>query len=407
MNRKRVAAWALYDFANSVYPAVITTAVFSVYYARAIVGNEEGLGDLWWGRVISVSVLFVAMSSPLLGAIADRGGIRKKMLFLYTYICVAAVAFFVTIEPGMILWGFVLGVVANIGFEGALVYYNAYLPDLAPRERLGFVSGLGFGVGYAGSIAGLLIALPLVTREQFNLTWLSVAVFFALFSIPTFLFLPKDPPGERTVLQAAIDGLTGFRRIVGEVLQHRELRRFLLAFFFYIDGVLTVIVFASLFAAETLGFAQQELIYLFLVVQVSALAGAFALAKPTDIWGPKRVITLTLVLWTSIVIAAYFIESKTTFFMMAVLAGTGLGVVQAASRSMMAALIPKGKEAEMFGFYAFCGKSSSVLGPLVFGQVSIALGGNQRVAVLAIGAFFLVGMVLLQRVTDPRVVAAT
>ncbi len=407
MNRKRIAAWALYDFANSVYPAVITTAVFSVYYARAIVGNEEGLGDLWWGRVVSVSVLFVAMSSPLLGAIADWGGIRKKMLFLYTYVCVAAVALFVTIEPGMILWGFVLGVVANIGFEGALVYYNAYLPDLAPPERRGFVSGLGFGVGYAGSIAGLLLALPLVTRGQFDLTWLSVAVFFALFSIPTFLFLPKDLPGERTVLQAAIDGLTGFRRIVGEVLQHRELRRFLLAFFFYIDGVLTVIVFASLFAAETLGFARQELICLFLVVQVSALLGAFALAKPTDIWGPKRVITLTLVLWTSIVIAAYFIESKTAFFMMAVVAGTGLGVVQAASRSMMAALIPKGKEAEMFGFYAFCGKSSSVLGPFVFGQISIALGGNQRVAVLAIGAFFLVGLVLLQRVTDPRVVAAT
>lgn len=405
MNRKHITAWALYDFANSVYPAVITTAVFSVYYAQAIVGNEEGLGDLWWTSVVWVSVFFVAFSSPLLGSMADLAGIRKKMLFLYTCLCIIPVALLVTLKPGMILWGFFLAVLANIGFEGALVYYNAYLPDIAPPGKQGWVSGLGFGVGYAGSIAGLLIALPLVTREQYDLTWLSVAAFFALFSIPTFLFLPKDRPGERTVVQAAMHGLTGFKRIVREVLRERELRRFLLAFFFYIDGVLTVIVTASLFAEKTFGFEQQELIHLFLVTQVSALLGAFAWAKPTDRWGPKRVITLTLMLWTAIVVLAYFIHSKTTFFMVAVLAGTGLGAVQAASRSLMAALIPKGKEAEMFGFYAFCGKSSSMLGPFVFGRISFALGGNQRMAVLAIGAFFLVGLILLQRVRDPRTAA--
>jgi UMF1 family MFS transporter len=324
------------------------------------------------------------------------------MLLLYTGLCVISVALFVTLEPGMILWGFLLAVLANIGFEGALVYYNAYLPDLAPPEKQGFISGLGFGVGYAGSIAGLLIALPLVTRELYDLTWLSVAGFFALFSIPTFLGLPKDRPGERTVLRAALEGIMGFRRILREVLREKNLRRFLLAFFFYIDGVMTVIVTASLFAEKTLLFDQQQLIYLFLVTQVSALAGAMALAKPTDRWGPKRVISLTLLLWTTIVISAYFIETQRTFFVLAVMAGTGLGAVQAASRTMMTALIPKGKAAEMFGFYAFCGKSSSILGPIVFGQVSYMMGGNQRVAVLAIGAFFLLGLLLLQRVRDPR-----
>jgi len=402
MNRKHIVSWALYDFANSIYPVVVITAVFSVYYAQTIVGNKEGLGDLWWTRVIWVSVLFVALSSPLLGSIADLAGVRKKMLFLYTCLCIISVALFVTIKPGMVLWGFFIAVLANIGFEGALVYYNAYLPDIAPLEKQGFVSGLGFGIGYAGSIAGLLIALPLVTQELYDLTWLSVATFFAFFSIPTFLFLPKDHPGERTVLRAAIDGITGFKRIVREVLAERELRRFLVAFFFYIDGVLTVIVTASLFAEKTLGFKGQELIYLFLVSQVSALLGALGLAGPTDRWGPKRVITLTLILWTVIVVLAYFIHSKMLFFILVFLAGTGLGAVQAASRSLMAALIPKGKEAEMFGFYAFCGKSSSVLGPFVFGTISYALGGNQRVAVLAIGAFFLVGLILLQRVRDPR-----
>ena len=398
INRRHVAAWALYDLANSVYPAVITATVFSVYFAGTIVGNEEGLGDLWWGRVLSFSILFVALSSPFLGAVADRAGVRKKMLLFYTYLCISSVALFVTIDPGMLLWGFTLAVLANIGFEGAMVFYNAYLPGLAPAARQGFVSGVGFAVGYAGSVAGLLIALPLVGRERFDLTWLSVALFYAIFSLPTFLYLPPDNPGQRTPLQAAIEGIKGFKSILGEVLGNKELRRFLLAFFFYIDGVLTTIYFAAIFADSTLGFEQEELIHLFLVVQVSALLGALALSKPADIWGPKRVINLTLILWTLVVVAVYFVESKSTFFALAVLAGSGLGAVQAASRSLMSVLIPAGKEAEMFGFYAFCGKSSSVLGPLVFGQVSFLMGGNQRIAVLSVAAFFLIGLVLLQRV---------
>ncbi len=396
MNRKRIAAWVLYDFANSVYPVVILGPVFSVFYIEDVVGNSEGLGDQWWGYAMSASVLFVAFSSPLLGSIADLAGVRKRMLLLYTHVCVVSVALFVTIEPGMILWGFALAVVANIGFEGALVYYNAYLPEIAPRESRGFVSGLGFGIGYAGSIAGLLIAY--LTAEQYHLTWLSVAAFFALFSIPTFLFLPRDRSADRTVLQAAVDGITGFRRIVGEVLRERELRRFLLAFFFYIDGVLTVIVFASSFAAKTLSFESGELILLFLVVQVAALLAALALAKATDRLGPRRVITMTLVLWIAIVVSAYFVQSKTVFFAIGALAGIGLGTIQSASRALMSVLIPDGKEAEMFGFYAFCGKSSSWIGPLVFGQLSFALGGNQRVAILVIAAFFIVGLLLLQRV---------
>ncbi|HDZ61580.1 MAG TPA: MFS transporter [Nitrospirae bacterium] len=401
MNRRQVTIWALYDFANSVFPAVITATIFSIYYATYIVGNETGLGDLWWGRVISVSMLFVALTSPLLGSVADRAGMRKKMLFFYTYLCVISVSLFITIDQGMILWGFVLAVLANIGFEGALVYYNAYLPDIAPPDRQGLVSGIGFGVGYAGSIVGLLIALPLVQNNHFNFLWLAVAAFFLVFSLPSLFGLPADKRTDRTIIQASVDGLTGFKDLVNDVWKQHNLRRFLLAFFVYIDGINTTIYFSAIFAATTLGFSPQELIYLFLVIQISALAGAFALAKPTDVWGAKKVITLTLILWTLISFSAYFVNSKTVFFMIAVLAGTGLGAVQAASRALMSALIPAGKEAEMFGFYAFCGKSSSVIGPLIFGGISYALGGNQRVAILSVSIFFLVGLILLQRVEDP------
>ena len=400
--RQTIFLWALYDFANSVYPAVITATIFGIYFTREIVGNETGLGDLWWGRVISVSMLFVALTSPLLGAVADRAGIRKKMLFSYTYLCVLCVALFTILRPGMIVWAFILATVANIGFEGALVFYNSYLPNIAPRERQGTVSGLGFGFGYAGSAAGLLLALPLVAREHFHLTWLTVAAFFGLFSIPTFIGLPADRRGNQSVVQAAVEGVLGFRTLLSDVLKRRDLRRFLLAFFVYIDGVNTTIYFAAIFAAKTLRFSDTESVYLFMIVQVSALLGALALAKPTDLWGPKKIISLTLIMWTCVAMSAYFIHSKTVFFCVAVLAGTGLGVVQAASRALMSTLIPAGKEAEMFGFYAFCGKSSSVFGPLVFGAVSYFFGGNQRAAVLSVVAFFLVGLVLLQRVRDTK-----
>lgn len=400
LNRRHVGAWALYDFANSVYPAVIQVAVFSVYYATAIVGNDAGQGDALWTRAVSLSALVVAMSSPLLGSIADRAGVRKRLMMAYTYLCVISVSLFVTIEPGMVMWGFVLAVLANVGFEGALVFYNAYLPDLAPRERQGFVSGLGFGIGYAGSVAGLLMALPLALSERYDLVWLSVAGFFALFSVPTFLALPADREADLTVREAAREGLLGFRRIVGEVWAQQELRRFLFAFFFYIDGVLTVIATAGLFAEQTLGFEISDLIRLFLVVQVSALVGALVMAKPTDKVGAKPIISVSLVLWVAVAVSGFFVQDPSTFFLIAVLAGFGLGTVQAASRSLMASLIPEGKEAEMFGFYAFCGKSSSVLGPLVFGTVSYGTG-NQRLAVLSIAAFFLIGLVLLQRVHPP------
>jgi UMF1 family MFS transporter len=228
-----------------------------------------------------------------------------------------------------------------------------------------------------------------------------VAAWWLLFSLPAFTILPEAPGTGESVAAAALRGLTDFRRIFREVMAERELRRFLIAFFFYIDGVLTVIWFAAIFADGTLGFTQAETIILFLVVQFSALGGSFAMAKPTDVLGPKKVITAMLVLWTGVAVAAYFITSKTTFFGVAVLAGVGLGSIQAASRSFMSQLIPDGKEGEMFGFYAFCGKSSSILGPIVFGTISRATGGNQRLAVLAVAAFFLVGGLLLQRVTDP------
>ena len=404
MDRKQVGAWALYDFANSTFPAVMTTAVFPVYYMSVVVAADGGTGEWWWGRAVAVSALIVAVTSPLLGAIADRGGARKRFMFAYVAVCVTAVAMMATLEAGMVLRGFVLFVIANVGFEGANVFYNAYLPDIAPPERRGFVSGLGFGVGYLGSAVGLIVAIPFVDRIE--IVWFLVAGHFLLFSLPAFFFLPPDEPTGVSVPEAARWGLGNLQVILKEVWADKELRKFLLAFFFYIDGVLTIIVMAGIVATETFGFGQRETILLFLVVQFSALAGAFALAKPTDRFGPKRVLSWVILLWIATGVSAYFIQDPMMFYGMAVVAGLGLGSIQSASRALMASLVPDGREAEMFGFYALCGKTSSIVGPTLFGYVTLVAGGNQRPGFLFLTALFIVGFVLLQRVKDPAATRA-
>jgi UMF1 family MFS transporter len=402
LDKKKVGAWALFDFANSVYPAVIVSVVFQKYYIEAVVGNEVGRGDFWWTSAVATSALIVALSAPVLGAVADRAGARKRFLMAYTAVCIIGVLLMTTLGPGAVIAGFAIFVLANVGFEGSLVFYNAYLPEIAPVEKQGRVSGLGFGVGYVASILGLLLTLGPAQAEQFTTVWLIVAGFFAVFAVPTFAFLPKDEKGAMTIWQAVAWGLRSFKQLWAEVMKERELRRFLLAYFLYIDGVLTAIYTATTLASSTFGYTTQELVYLFIGIQVTALIGAFVLAKPTDTIGPKKVLTGVLIIWVVAALSIAFIESKAAFAIVGMVAGFGLGAAQSVSRAFMSSLIPKGKESAMFGFYALCGKSSSVVGPLIFGQVVLRSGGNQRLAVMAISVLFIIGLILLQRVNDPK-----
>ena len=402
--RRQVRSWVLFDFANSIYPAVMTTAVFPVYYVSAVVGGEGGEGELWWGTAVSLSALVVALSAPLLGAVADRCGLRKRFLAVYVGLCLVGVSLLATVGPGMALAGFALFVVANIGFEGALVFYNAYLSDITPPEERGSVSGYGFGWGYLGSALGLVLALlflQVLFVDRIEAVWLLVAGFFLLFSIPAFRNLPSDKRGGMGVGEAAAWGTRRFLVTVREVWALGDLRRFLTSYFFYIDGILTIIVMAGVIATETFGFEQTDTIILFLVVQFSAMAGALALAKPTDRLGPKKVLMGVLTVWVIAGVIAYFVQTTPVFYALAIVAGLGLGSVQSASRAYMSLLIPEGREAEMFGFYAFCGKTSSVLGPLLFGWATFLAAGNQRPGFLVLTALMLAGLLLLRRVPDP------
>ena len=397
LNFKAIASWCFYDFANSFY-VVLPAVIWQVYFVKRIVGNEHGRGDLWWGIIIAVSMATVAVTSPIMGAIADFAGARKRLLIGYTLVCVTAVALFGTVQPGMLLWAFVLTTLSYVTFEGALVFYNAYLPEIAPKEYQGRVSGWGYGTGYAGSALGLFLALAFVKQEEYTAAWIGIACAFLICAMPAFLWLPRDAAAKTGVLEAAGGGIREARKTFREILQYKALRRFLGSYFFFEDGVNTVVFFAASFASKTLGMSDEELIYLFLVVQLSALVGAFLWARPTDTLGPKRVLQIVLVQWSLVVIAAYFVQTKTQFFGVAVLAGTGLGSIQAASRTLMSSLIPKGREGDFFGFFSMCGKSAAVMGPLIFGHVSDATGGNQRLAILTVMVLFIVGGALLSRV---------
>ena len=400
--RRIIRAWMLYDFANSAFAAIVQATVFPAYYANVVVGNAEGRGDFWWGALVSLSMALVALSSPLLGGIADHAGVRKPLFVSLTALSVVTTALLAAVGPGMILTGFVLGVLGLFAYEAAIVYYNSYLPLLAPSGEMGRVSAGGFAVGYAGSIVAFLAAWPFAAAGRYGGCFLVAAVLFGAFSLPAFIPLPADSGQRRPLTTALSRGVSQTVATLREIVtstERTQMRRFLAAYLVYEDGVNTVISFSAVFAATTLGFSFSEIIVLFMLVQVTALLGSAAWARATDTRGPRLVVTLTLVQWAAVTLLAFLVTAKWEFWVVGMIAGLGLGAIQAASRTLMATLIPPGREAEFFGFYALVGKTGAVLGPFVFGAVSRALHGNQRAAILAVGAFFVVGLMLLSRVS--------
>jgi len=391
--KKEIISWCLFDFANSSYSAVIAAVVFPVYYTQHIAIAD---GDLWWGRAISLSMAVIAITSPFLGGVADIGGIRKRLLFIYTIASVTAIAMFSMLERGMALEGFILILIANIGMEGGLVFYNSFLPEITEKDSQGRVSAWGYGVGYIGSILSLLLVLPIVRAGRFDEAWIVVSLMFFVFSIPAFIFLPKDRK-MGGILYSAKMGAGQMWRNFKKIWAEREQRKFLLSYFIYEDGVNTVIVFSSIFAASTLGFGYRELIGLYIIVQITALVGAFLMARPIDYWGPKKVVLSSLTLWVLVTILAYFSTSKTQFWAIALIAGLGLGTVQAATRAFFAQFIPHGLEAEYFGVYSLVGKSSAIMGPYLFGLIS-SLAKSQRPAIAFVSVFFLVSLCILRGV---------
>ncbi len=318
------------------------------------------------------------------------------MLFLFVLLCTMSVAGLSGVKEGDALKGFILIVIANTAMEAGIIFYNSFLPLIAPEGYLGRVSSWGFGTGYLGSIISLIIGLYLIQKGHYDLTWISVSLFFLLFSIPLFLTMPADQKKER-FFHSAKRGMRFILQTFKTLWRDRLLRRFLIAYFLYMDGINTVITFSGIYATVTLGFEQKELIILYIVVQFTALIGAFVFAKAVDSWGPKSVILLSLTLWITVSVSAFFVQSKGEFFILACLAGTGLGTIQAASRAYFSRFIPQGNESEYFGVYSMVGKSSAIAGPFLFGQLS-SISGSQRPAILAVTVFFIAGFLLMIKI---------
>jgi len=403
----QIFVWTLFDFANTSFSVLIVAVGFSLYFKEIVVGGT-GRGDFFWGLVVSISMLLTALIAPILGAASDFAHSRKRFLFMFTIASIVCTALLYYVEAGMVLAGAILFIIANIGFEGGIVFYNAFLPLLASKDRYGRVSGYGFAMGYVGSLASLVIAIPLFAGGfasenlgNVRLSFVLAAVMFLLFSLPLFIFLRDRPPlvgKHQSYIRA------GYRRVIdtlSHIRSYREVARFLLSFFIYNDGILTVISFASIFAQQSLRFTLPEILQLFAIVQASAIVGSLIFGSLADSIGPKRTITLTLLCWLIVVVASYFVESKLAFYFIGVVAGASMGGSQSASRSLMALLTPPEREAEFFGFYdGFCGKASAVIGTFIFGVLSWVTG-SQRIAVASVGIFFVAGLWLLQKVKDP------
>ncbi len=402
-------SWCFYDFANSAFPTLITTVAYAVYFTNVVAGGGPA-ASLTWSLAISASMIAVGLASPLVGAIADYSGSKKTWLLFFTVLCVACTAGLFFVGAGDIIAGTLLFVLANIGFAGGNGIYNGFLPEITTGSNVGRVSGYGYALGYAGGLIALAVCLPLLrggfgpaNEVSFRSSFLVTAGFFALFSLPIFLWLKeRAEPGPRVGWGAL--ARIGYGRLAGTLTKVRRLRdlvRFLAAFLVYNDGIETVIYFSSIYAVSVLNFSMGETVYLFMAVQVSALVGSILFGHLTDRIGPKPTIVMTLVLWCGVVTSAFLTSTKTQFWVIAVVAGLGLGSNQAASRGLMRLFIPEGHDAEFYGFFAVCGKFSALLGPVVYGIVARG-SGSQRMAILSVLVFFAAGLALLLAVDVAR-----
>jgi UMF1 family MFS transporter len=405
-SRRQIFVWTLFDFARTGFSVMIKTVGYALYF-REIVTLSSSHSDLYWGVADSLSMLTAAILSPILGAASDYARSRKRFLLGFTLTCVLFTALLSTVHAGMIFFGMVFFIFANIGFEGGYAFYDAFLPQITTPRSYGRVSGYGFAMGYLGALTILAVSFPLIKGGleagnllNFRSSFLLAAAFFLVFSLPLFLFLKERYIGTPRKVPYIRLGFRRAVRTIRHIRSYRNIAWFLLAFFLYIDAVNTVIFFAALFARGTLQFTEVEIIIFFIVTQTTAILGSIVFGILTDHFGPKKTITITLFMWLAVVVGAFFVETKVGFYVIGLLAGMSIGSSQSASRSLMARLTPRQHEAEFFGFYdGLCGNASAVLGPSIFGIIS-AITGSQRIAVLSIGFFFLSGLLVLQKVRE-------
>jgi UMF1 family MFS transporter len=425
IKKREILGWATYDFANSAFATTILAVIFNQYFATVVAGGEKGVHIFGWRLhgasfftfAVSVSMAISAILSPFLGAVADASGTKKRFLITFCYTAVLFTGLLSLVHAGDYWMGAAFFIVANIGFAGGNVFYNAFLPEISTDRNIGRISGLGWALGYIGG--GALLALNLVMLKYPEVVgypagsftvhdcFLSVSVWWFFFSLPTFLLLKERAPGPRTSSKWS-DFRAGYRRLqhtLRRIKTFRELAKFLVAFLIYNEGIETVIIMASIFGAEVLKMETGEIILFFLMIQGIAFVGSLIFGWLADAIGNKRTVLISLGIWSFIVLWAFQLgilgDPKREYWILGGLAGIVLGGSQAASRSLQGLFTPDANSAEFFGFFAVSGKFASIFGPLIYG-ILIAITGSVQSGILSLLFFFIAGGMILWTVNEKK-----
>ena len=370
-------AWYLFDFGNSAYAAVVLLAVYAAYFKQSVVGTAQG--SALWGLSLTISMLVVAVISPFLGALADFSGRKKVLLFVMTAISVIFTGLLFLVQKGDILLGMVLFIVAEIGYRSGQVFYNSLLVDVADEEEIAKVSGNGWAIGSAGGIVCLLIVLVLIQTNPGNttvvrLSMLITAVFFALFSIPAFLFIkePHRPQKKngKSLFQVAVERLS---RTIKSVMKFKEFLKFMIALLIYNDGIIAALDFAAIIGAVVFGVTTTELIIFVIIVQVTNVIGAYVYGLLGEKIGLKNALVNSLVVMLVSVVGMLFVPNKMGYFIVGSLAGFAMAGVQSLDRTLVSVFAPKDRNAEFYGFFSLAGRTSSIIGPGVMGLAATGL----------------------------------
>jgi UMF1 family MFS transporter len=411
LHRRELRSWALYDWANSAFATTIMGAVLPIYFGRVAASHlPENIATAYWGYTTAIGLTIIALASPVLGAMGDYLGAKKRFLAGFMILGVIATACLYLVTEGEWMLASALFITGNIGFAGANVFYDSLLPHIASEDEVDRVSTAGYAIGYVGGGILLAVNMAMIMKPDLfgladsgvatRLSFVSVAIWWLGFSIPLLRDVSEPPRRlEEDEVAGANPFRIGFKRLfdtIGEVRQHRELLLFLIAFWLYADGIGTIIKMATIYGTE-LGIGETHLIGAFVLVQFLGIPFTFAFGSLAGRIGARNGIYIALVAYTFICIFAFFMTQAWQFWALAVGVSTVQGGAQALSRSLYSTLVPKGKSSEFFAFLSVFQKFAGIVGPFLVGWVA-AVSGSGRYGILALVAFFIGGMLLLSRV---------
>jgi len=409
-------AWSMYDFANSGYTTVVLTTVFNAYFVAVVAGGAEissGAATFLWTVTVATGNVIVLFSSPVIGAIADRHACKKRFLMFTTIGCIVTTGLLGFIGEGDFIAGVMLLVLSLVMFASGENLIAAFLPEIAPDQHMGRLSGYGWGLGYVGGLVTLGCCLTYITWAQnqgqnptqfIPVTLWITAVIFAAAALPTFLVLRERaiPMATTAGTSYLAEGFAQVRNTLRNARRFKDLFRFLTTLVVFQAGVSTVIVVAAIYAQEVLEFSSDELVFLVMIVNATAAVGALAIGHLQDRVGSCRALTLALSIWVIAIVLVFAARSRGDIWLAANLIGLAMGSSQSAGRALMGYFIPVARAGEFFGLWGLALRCAAIIGPATYGAISMLSGGNQRMALLSTLGFFLLGLLLLATVNEAR-----